>query len=107
MRIHDRACCTRNSSVASGDRVGEGKIAGFQIEFDFLRCAENARSLVVEFSFPSRDYNRGQAVPSEIYAGQSHVHQFIVTTNYRQINRSESCWEEAVQRSEEADQGCS
>ena len=96
MRIHDRACCTRNSSVASGDRVGEGKIAGFQIEFDFLRCAENARSLVVEFSFPSRDYNRGQAVPYEIYAGASHVHQFIDAKDDRHTNRPKACRQKTV-----------
>ena len=49
-------------SVASGDGVSEGDIAGFEIQLSFHCRAKNARSFVVEFSFPSRDHNRGQTI---------------------------------------------
>jgi hypothetical protein len=64
----------RNPSVASGDGVSEGDIARFEVQLRFRRRAENARSFVVEFSFPSRDHNRGQTISDEIHAGATHVH---------------------------------
>jgi hypothetical protein len=83
-------------SVASGDRVSEGDIARFQVQLGFRGRAKNARSFVIEFSFPSRDHNRGQTISDEIYAGASHVHQFIDTKDYRHTNRTETGRQEAV-----------
>jgi len=90
------APAAHDSSVALGNRVGEGDIARFQVQLRFRRCAKNARSFVVEFSFPSREHNRGQTIPDQIHAGASHVHQLIDTKDYRHTNRAQTRRQEAV-----------
>jgi hypothetical protein len=46
--------------VALTHRLGEGDIAGFQVELGFGRRAEDLGSIVVEVSFPPCDHDRGK-----------------------------------------------
>lgn len=52
--------------VALADRLGEGDVAGFQVELEFGRRAEDARAFVVEFSFPACDHNCRQTISHEV-----------------------------------------
>ncbi len=52
------------------------------------------------------DHDRGQTIPDEIYAGASHVHQFIDTKDDCHTNRPETGRQEAVQRCKKNNQGC-
>ena len=89
--------------VASDDGVSEGKIARFQIHLGFRRCAKHACPLVIEFSFPSGDHDRSQTIPDEVYARAPHIHQFVDAKDYCHTNRTETRWEEAIQRREQDD----
>ena len=67
--------------------VGESDVAGFQIQFCFLQRSENARTIFVEFFFPARNDHCCEAIANDIYAGATHVHQFIHAENNRHTDR--------------------
>ena len=64
----------KSALITLSDCFRESDVAGAQIQFHFFRGPENASSTVVEFSFPARDHDGGQAIADQIHAGAPHVH---------------------------------
>ncbi len=58
---------------------------------------------VIEFTFPSRDYDRRQTIANDVHARAAHVHQFIDTENNGHTDRSESCRHKRIQRPQQND----
>ena len=56
------------------DGLRERQVARAKIQLDLFRRPENAGSMVVEFSFPARDYNCGEAIADQVHAGATHIH---------------------------------
>lgn len=68
-------------SIALRDGIGEGDLAGFQIQFGFGWRAKHSRTRIIKFTFPLRDYDRRQTIANDVHACSAHVHQFIDTEN--------------------------
>ena len=62
------------SLVTFSGRLRECELARAKIQLDLLRRPENAGPMVVEFSFPARDHDGGQAIADQVHAGATHVH---------------------------------
>src|SRR4029453_15095076 len=111
IRTVERLCPTPSwdwllTLIALRNRVAKRDITRLEIQLSFSRRAKHTRSLIIEFSLPPRDHNRGKTISNEIHAGPSHVHQFIDAKNYRDANRTETRGQEAIQRSKQDDQRC-
>src|ERR1700674_4059627 len=84
-------------SLADGFRKRD--IAGLQVQLGFGGSAEDFGAVVVEFAFPSRDYNCGQAVADQVYASAAHVHELVDAENDGDTDGAEAGGEKAVQGS--------
>src|SRR5204862_3167002 len=77
-------------SIALPDGIGEGDLAGFQIQFSFGGRAEHTRTSVIEFAFPTREHDRCQTIADDVHACAAHIHQFIDPENDGDTDRSQS-----------------
>jgi len=73
-RARQRAEVGCTSLVTFSGRLRECELARAKIQLNLLRRPKNPGSMVVEFSFPTRDHDGGEAIADQVHAGATHVH---------------------------------
>lgn len=64
-------------SIALRDGIGEGDLAGFQIQFSFRGRAKYTCAGDIELAFPACNDRRCETITDHVYARAAHIHQFV------------------------------
>ena len=77
-------------------RFGKGDLTRFQVEFNFLRRAEDSGPVVVELVFPTGDDDRRQTVADQVHARAAHIHELVDAEDDGDADGAEAVGEKAV-----------
>jgi hypothetical protein len=76
---------------------GKGELARPQVELDFGGRAENSRTAVIEFTLPPSDDDGGEAIPDQIHARSTHIHELVDAEDDGDADGAEAGGEKVVQ----------